>query len=80
MRSRTIVHPQALSPLQEEMMSHHCCLHHTLFPKLIVMAELGEIPKCLAQLKGCCQICASCLFGTLYKRPWRTRSKESHPI
>ncbi len=34
-----IVQPQALSPLQEEMMSYHCRLHHTLFPKLIIMAE-----------------------------------------
>jgi hypothetical protein len=40
-----IVHPQVLSPLQEEMMSHHCHLHHTSFPKLIVMAEQGKIPK-----------------------------------
>jgi hypothetical protein len=34
-----IVRPQALSPLQEEMMSHHYRLQHTPFPKLIVMAE-----------------------------------------
>jgi hypothetical protein len=37
--------------LQEEMMSQHCCLHHTPSPRLIVMAELGEIPKRLAQLR-----------------------------
>jgi hypothetical protein len=43
-----IARPQALSPLQEEIMSHCCHLHHT--PRLIVMAELGEIPKRLAQL------------------------------
>ena len=46
-----ILSPQSLSPLQEEMMSHHCRLHHTPFPKLITMAENGEIPKCLAALK-----------------------------
>ena len=45
-----IVQPQALSPLQEEMMSYHCHLHHTPFPKLIIMAEQGEIPRCFAQL------------------------------
>ena len=44
------------------------------------MAELGEIPKRLAQLRGRCPICVSCLFGTAHKRPWRTKSKESHPI
>jgi hypothetical protein len=75
-----IVHPQALSPLQEEMMSHHCRLHHTPFPGLIIMVELGEILKQLAQLRGCCPICVSCLFGTAHKRPWRTKSKDSHPI
>ncbi len=64
-----IVHPQALSPLQEEMMSHHCHLHHTPFPKLI-MAEQGKITKCLAQLRNHCPICVSCLFGTAHKRPW----------
>ncbi len=58
-----IVCPQVLSLLQEEMMSHHCRLHHTLIPKLIGMAELGEIPKRLDQLKGCCPICVACLFG-----------------
>jgi hypothetical protein len=28
-QSEHIPSPQSLSPLQEEMMSHHCCLHHT---------------------------------------------------
>jgi hypothetical protein len=75
-----IVQPQALSPLQEEMMSYHWRLHHTPFPKLIIMAEQGEIPRRLAQLRDRCPICALCLFGTAHKRPWRTKSKISHPI
>ncbi len=75
-----IVQPQALSPLQEEMISYHCRLHHTPFPKLIIMAEQGEIPRRLAQLRDRCPICTSCLFGTAHKRPWRTKSKISHPI
>ena len=54
-----ILSPQSLSPLQEEMMSQHCQLHHTLFPKLITMAEKGEIPKRLATLTGCCPICVA---------------------
>jgi hypothetical protein len=58
-----ILSPQSLSPLQEEMMSHHCHLHRTPFPKLITMAEKGEIPKHLASLKGCCPTCVACLFG-----------------
>jgi hypothetical protein len=38
-----IMPPKALSPLQEEMMSHHTCLHHLSWPKLISMVETGEI-------------------------------------
>jgi hypothetical protein len=75
-----ILSPQSLSPLQEEMMSHHCCLHHTLFPKLITMEEKGEIPKCLAALKDRCPICVACLFGQAHKRPWLSKSKQKHPI
>jgi hypothetical protein len=75
-----ILSPQSLSPLQEEMMSHHCRLHHTPFPKLITMAEKGEIPKRLAALKGRCPICVACLFGQAHKRPWRSKSKQEHSI
>jgi hypothetical protein len=72
--------PQRLSPLQEEMMSHHYRLHHMHFPKLIVMAEKGIITKCLASLKGHCPICVACLFGQAHKCPWRSKSKQKHPI
>jgi hypothetical protein len=65
-----ILSPQSISLLQEEMMSHHCRLHHTPFLKLITMAENGEIPKRLAVLKGCCPICVACLFGQAHKHPW----------
>jgi hypothetical protein len=62
------------------MMSHHCCLHHTPFPKLITMTEQGEIPKRLSALKGCCPICVACLFGQAYKHLWQSKSKQKHPI
>ncbi len=61
-------------------MSHHCCLHHTFFPKLITMAEQGEIPKRLSALKGGCPICVGCLFGQAHKRLWGSKSKQKHPI
>jgi hypothetical protein len=73
-----ILNPKMLSLLQEEMMSHHCHLYHLHFPKLIVMAENGEIAHCLAILKGCCPICLACLLGMAYKRPWRWKSKQTH--
>ncbi len=75
-----ILSPQSLLPLQEEMMSHHCHLHRTPFPKLITMAENGEIPKRLTALKGRCPICVACLFGQAHKRPWQSKSKQKHPI
>jgi hypothetical protein len=75
-----ILSPQSLSPLQDEMMSHHRHLHHMPFPKLITMAEKGEIPKRIAVLKGHCTICVACLFGQAHKRPWQSKSKMKHPI
>jgi hypothetical protein len=62
-----ILKPVTLSPLQEEMLSYHYWLHHEPFPKLIMLAEKGEIPKRLALLKGRCPICISCLFGKAHK-------------
>jgi hypothetical protein len=40
-----VLTPKSLSPLQEEMLSHHYRLHHTLFPKLIVLAKRGLFPS-----------------------------------
>jgi hypothetical protein len=50
------------------------------FPKLIVLAEKGKIPKQLASLKGRCPICVACLFGQAHKHPWHSKSKQKHPI
>jgi len=47
-----LLSPQSLSPLQEELMSYHNQLHHLPWPKLMTMAEDGEISKRLAALKG----------------------------
>ena len=75
-----ILEPQSLSPLQEEMMSYHLKLHHLPFPKLVELAERGEIPKRLATLKGRTPVCVACIFGTAHKKPWRTKSKKYNPI
>jgi hypothetical protein len=77
---QNLVSPTSISPLQEEMLSHHNRLHHTPFPKLIVMAQRGEIPKRLASLKGRCPLCVACIFGQAHKRPWGSKSKQKHPI
>jgi hypothetical protein len=77
---QTLLSPKSLSPLQEEMLSHHNRLHHTPFPKLIVMAQQGVLPKRLTSLKGRCPLCVACLFGQAHKRPWQSKSKQKHPI
>ncbi len=58
-----VLTPQSLSPLQEEMLSHHYRLHPTPFSKLIVLGEQGVTPKQLAAFEGRCPICLACLFG-----------------
>ena len=75
-----LLKPQSISPLQEEMMSYHYRLHHMQFPQMIVLAEKGVLPKRLSSLKGRCPICVACLFGQAHKRPWRSKSKQKHPI
>jgi hypothetical protein len=75
-----ILHPKTLSPMQEEIISHHTWLRHVPFPQLIVMAESGDIPHCLASLKDCCPISSPCLFGQAHKCPWQSKSKKLHPI
>ena len=68
---QALTSPMSLSPLQEEMLSYHHRFHHKPFPKLIVMAEKGDIPKHLAYLKGRCPLCVACLFGQAHKCPWQ---------
>jgi hypothetical protein len=46
------------------MMRYHIKLHHLPFPKLIELAERGEIPKRLALLKRHTPLCVACIFGT----------------
>jgi hypothetical protein len=77
---QNLLSPQSLSPLQEEMLSHHNQLHHTPFPKLIVMAQQSKIPKQLALLKRPCPLCVACLFGQAHKCQWQSKSKQKHPI
>ncbi len=70
-----LISPNSLSPIQDKMLSYHYRLHHTPFPKIIIMAQQGEIPKQLASLKGRCLICVACQFGQAHKHPWCSKSK-----
>ena len=61
-------------------MSYYNQLHHLPFPKLLILADKGEIQKCLATLKRRAPICVACIFGQAHKRPWCTKSKITHHI
>jgi hypothetical protein len=79
-QSEHILSPQSLSPLQEEMMSHHCHIHHMFFRSSLLRQKKWEIPKRLPALKGHCPICVACRFGQAHKHPWRSKSQQKHPI
>ena len=70
-----ILNPKPLSPLQKEIKSYRNRLHHLTFPKLLMLADKGEIPKLLATLKMCTPIFVACIFGQAHKRRWHMKTK-----
>ena len=62
-------HVHVASDNQTELMHWHYRLGHLSFPKLKVLAKLGEIPKHLANVLP--PVCAGCAFGAMTKVPWR---------
>jgi hypothetical protein len=56
---------------QTEMLRWHYRLGHLSFQIIKRMAELGILPKKLAQATP--PKCAGCLFGTTTKKPWRNK-------
>ena len=55
------------SDKQEELMHWHYILGHLSFQKLKSIAEIGEIPKHLADVPP--PVCAGCVFGAMTKVP-----------
>ena len=53
-----------------ELLRWHYRLGHMSFHKLKAMAKLGILPRRLANVEN--PKCASCYFGKMTKRPWRT--------
>jgi hypothetical protein len=58
---------------QIEMLRWHYRLGNLSFRRIKCMAELGILPKKLAQVTP--PKCAGCLFGTMTKKPWRNKGK-----
>jgi hypothetical protein len=59
---------------QTEILRWHCRLGHLSFRRIKRMAELGILPRKLAQVNP--PQCAGCLFGTMTKKPWRNKGKS----
>jgi hypothetical protein len=53
---------------QTKLMRWQYRLGHLSFPKLKLLAALGEIPKRLANIQP--PVCAGCAFGIMTKVPW----------
>ena len=60
---------------QAELIQWHYCLEHLSFDRLLLLAKLGEIPKCLLKVKP--PTCTGCLFGVMTKKPWRAKLSQS---
>ena len=56
-----------------ELLRWHYRLGHMSFHKLKAMARLGILPRQLMNVEN--PKCASCYFGKMTKRPWRTKAQ-----
>ena len=61
-----------------ELLRWHYRLGHMSFHKLKAMARLGILPRRLANVEN--PKCASCYFGKMTKRPWRTKVQPRRVI
>jgi hypothetical protein len=59
---------------QTEMLRWHYRLGNLSFQRIKRMAELGILPKKLAQVTA--PKCAGCMFGAMNKKPWRIKGNK----
>jgi hypothetical protein len=59
---------------QTEILRWHCRLGHLSFQRIKGMAELGILPKKLAQVTP--PKCTVSLFGSMTKKPWRNKGTK----
>jgi hypothetical protein len=59
---------------QTELLRWHYRLGHLSFRRIKRMAELGILPRKLAEVNP--PKCAGCLFGTMKNKPWRNKGKS----
>ena len=61
-----------------ELLRYHYKLGHLPFANLKTLAKIGAIPKKLQHAKP--PMCASCTFGKMCRRNWRTRANSKRKI
>ena len=71
-----VLHPQSLTPAEQEFLDLHHRLFHLPFSVMFRLAKAGILPKHLLRLQKRPPQCASCLFGTQHRTPWRTKSSK----
>ena len=64
--------------LTQEFMHWHHKLNHLPYSDMFRLCERGMLPKRFLRLKKypALPLCPSCLFGTVKKRAWRSKSKK----
>jgi hypothetical protein len=72
----SILHPNALSPAEQEFLDLHHRLFHLPYSVMFRLAKVGFLPKYLLRLKDRPPPCASCLFGAQHRSNWRSRSSK----
>jgi hypothetical protein len=60
---------------QADLLRWHYRLGHVSFAKIRLLALLGILPRKLAVVKP--PKCAGCLYGSMTRRPWRTKSAQN---
>jgi hypothetical protein len=63
---------------QPAMLRWHYRLGHLSFRRIKRMAELGILPKKLAQVTP--PKCVGCLFGNMTKKPWRNKGNKPEGV
>ena len=61
-----------------ELLRYHYRLGHLAFSQLKWLAKIGLLPKRLANVET--PLCASCAFGRMSRRAWKTRAKSKRKI
>jgi hypothetical protein len=61
-----------------ELLRWHYRLGHLSFNKLRLLALLKILPSNLATVKP--PKCSGCIFGSMTKRPWRTKGKQNEGV